>query len=461
MRIVRFSVFDLFVITLGVAVGLAYHRLSGVRWTDAFLVCCATWIAVGMVQQTWSAFVVWRSLAAADSFICNGAVLAMIRPVAVLAMFAAAIGFEIAKTTDRRPVEYWAFDGFTPSLFSLAAICAYTSPARREVPRLSPRKTAVRFALDVVALLLGAVLLVYTLVSMQAVSGLVHIAIRGLEATLPTRWAGKPFHPFDLQNDLTRQFFQRAVAAASAAAFSATCTFLVAIDWNRRARRWLLIAAAFGSIGFAAYLDNWYWTVGYPSLSPFLAQYTGTQPWYIVAAGLSVAASACFLFVMRYALEPCSRASTAEPGLPRAFHLSQPVMILLSVAMIAQGMPDWWDFGSSASLLGLPGPFSELQSWWNSGARLIELPPALLQIAFSCLAYWIDEPKMLLRFAAVLVVANQLRRLRRGEANEVVVPVRASKLITISLLAAATLLVVIPAAAWLGFAIMTTTFVRL
>jgi hypothetical protein len=64
--------------------------------------------------------------------------------------------------------------------------------------------------------------------------------------------------------------------------------------------------------------------------------------------------------------------------------------------------------------------------------------------------------------AAVLVVANQLWRWRRGELTpETIVPVCAGKLITVSLLAAATLILAIPAGAWLGFAIVTTTFASL
>src|SRR6478736_5009088 len=140
MRGLRFSLFDLFAITLGIAAGLAYHRLSGVRWTDAFLVSCATWILVGMAQQTQSAYAVWRSPRNADRHARNGGALALARPIAVFAMFTAAIGFEIAKKVDRSPVESWSFDAFTPALFSLAVICAYTPPGRRESIRLSPRK---------------------------------------------------------------------------------------------------------------------------------------------------------------------------------------------------------------------------------------------------------------------------------------------------------------------------------
>lgn len=456
MRVLRFSLFDLFVITLGVAAGLGYHRVSGVRWTDAFLVSCATWIVVGMAQQTQSAYLLWRSIPKADHQTRNGAALALARPIAVFAMFAAAIGFEVARKIDRNHTEFWPFVAFTHALFSLAVICAYTAPGRREAPNRPRRWAIVRLALDASALLLGAVLLIYTVASAQAISGLVHIAIRGLEASLPTRWAGKPFHVFDLQTELTRQFFQRAVAAAAAASLSAISTFLIAVQWNRPLRRWLLIAAAVASNCFAAYSEYWYWTVGYPTLSPFLAQYTGTQPWYITMAGLFVAASACFLFVMRYAPEPHSNRAAAL-CIPRGYHSSHVVIILLLLAMIAEWMPDWWDFGSSGIQLGLAGPLTELRSWWNSGARFVELPQVLLQIVSSFFTYWIDEPKMLLRFAAILVVATQLRRLQRGELSEAIVPVQGAKLITVSLLAATTLLVAIPAGAWLGFAIMTTS----
>src|SRR5262249_36670858 len=156
------------------------HRVSGVRWTDAFLVSCATWIVVGMTQQTQSAYLVWHSIPKAEHQTRNGAALALARPIAVFAMFAAAISFEVARKIDRDHTEFWPFVAFTPALFSLAVICAYTAPGRREATSLSPRWATVRIALDTAALLLGAVLLIYTVASAQAISGLVHIAIRGV-----------------------------------------------------------------------------------------------------------------------------------------------------------------------------------------------------------------------------------------------------------------------------------------
>src|SRR5262245_42709907 len=129
MRGIRFSLFDLFVITLGVAAGLAYHRLSGVRWTDALLIACAAWIIVGMVRHTRSAFRVWRSLPSADRETRTGAALALARPIAVVAMLAAAVGFEAARDNRKEFDEftrYWTQDAFIPSLISLAVICAYT-----------------------------------------------------------------------------------------------------------------------------------------------------------------------------------------------------------------------------------------------------------------------------------------------------------------------------------------------
>src|SRR5581483_12236185 len=101
IRVLRFSLFDLFVITLGVAAGLGYHRVSGVRWTDALLVSCATWIVVGMAQQAQRAYVVRRSLPKADYFNRNGSGFYVARSIAVFLMFAAAIGFEVARKIDR------------------------------------------------------------------------------------------------------------------------------------------------------------------------------------------------------------------------------------------------------------------------------------------------------------------------------------------------------------------------
>src|SRR5437867_1137227 len=96
MRRIRFSLFDLFVITLGVAAGLGYHRFPGVRWADAVLVSCTAWVIVGMVQQMRTAWLAWRDLPGDDRQLRSGAMLAVLRPLVVVAMIAAAIGFEAA-----------------------------------------------------------------------------------------------------------------------------------------------------------------------------------------------------------------------------------------------------------------------------------------------------------------------------------------------------------------------------
>ena len=88
---------------------------------------------------------------------------------------------------------------------------------------------------------------------------------------------------------------------------------------------------------------------------------------------------------------------------------------------------------------------------------MLELPLVLLQIVYAFAAHWVEEPEMLLRLAAALVVLSQLRRWRRGEpAVETLAPVRIAKLLTVTALAAVTLLLAIPAGAWLGFAIVIT-----
>jgi hypothetical protein len=244
-----------------------------------------------------------------------------------------------------------------------------------------------------------------------------------------------------------------------AATVAAVCTFRLIASWNRLTIRRMLIATAAASIAIAVYESHWYWTIGYPTMSPFLAQFTLVQPSYVNAAGLSVVAATCFLFVMRFVPE-----ANDEPAIiiktPRAYHLSDAVMGLLLAAMVANGMPAWWDTDATIPLLGFgfPGPFSELKDWWDSGAGLLDLPRTLLQIVNGIVSYWLDEPKMLLRMAAVLVVASRLRRGRRGElAAELVRRVRVRKLMTVAVFATATLLVAIPAGAWLGFAIVTTT----
>jgi hypothetical protein len=462
MRRLRFSVFDLFVVTLGVAGGLAYHRLPGVGWSDALLVMCAAWIVVGMVQQARSAAALWRSFPSADRELRNGAALALARPIAVIAMLTAAVGFEAVERIGpgfpfRAAIdEFMASRGFTAALFSLAIICAYTAPGRAEARNPIRRKTVFQCAVGVLALLLSCILLLYVLVSAQFISGLVHIAIRGVEMAQPTRWNGKPFHPYDPQVQLLAEFFWRAIMSASAVAISAICTALLTVAWNQRSSRRLLIAMSTMGVLVAAYLVHWYWTVGFPTVSPLVAANTGQLPWYVVAAGIAVFAAACFLFAMRYVPEPRSSDHSLSE-LPRPYHLSGAVMSLLLLAMILGALPASWLFDFVSSLWSSMDLLDHLQNWWEGGASLSGLSLLFFQMGFGLLSHWVEEPKMLLRLAAVLVVFNQLRRWRRGEVFiETLAPVRVAKLFTITGLAAVSLLLAIPAGAWLGFAIVTT-----
>src|SRR5207248_389640 len=144
----------------------------------------------------------------------NGAALAVARPFAVVAMLAAAVGLEIAKEFELDVSESIALDAFTGSLFSLAIICAYTTPGRAEIPKPMSRGTVVQSAVGILALLLGCVWLLYVLIDSQAISGLVHLAIRGVENAQPTRWSGKPFYAFDPQVQLKAVFFRSAIVAA-------------------------------------------------------------------------------------------------------------------------------------------------------------------------------------------------------------------------------------------------------
>ena len=90
MRRWRFTLFDLFVITLGVAVGLGYSRLPGTRWAEAMLVSCMLWIVVGMVQHARNGLAVWRACQNCEPERRHGAALSLARPVAVIAMVGAA-----------------------------------------------------------------------------------------------------------------------------------------------------------------------------------------------------------------------------------------------------------------------------------------------------------------------------------------------------------------------------------
>jgi hypothetical protein len=462
MRRLRFSVFDLFVVTLGVAGGLAYHRVPGVGWFNALLLMCATWIVVGMLQQMRSACATWRAIPIADRELRNGAALAVARPIAVVALLAAAVGVEVAKELKLDVSESIALDSFTASLFSLAIICAYTAPGRAEIAKPLPgqekskRKTVIQSAVNVLSVLLGCIWLVYVLVSAETISGLVHIAIRGVENYEPTRWSGKAFYPFDPQTRLLADFFWYAIVAAAAVTVSAISVVLLTIHWNYEGTRRTLIGMAVAGIAVATYLVHWNWTVAFPAVSPFLFAHTGTQPWYVVAAGISVFGGACFLFAMRYL--PEERVSNPRPpDMPRPYHLSGGVLILVLLAMIVSAMPGWWNVPFISTLWGSPTLLSDLELWWNGGAGLLELPQLLLQIAYALAASYVEEPKMLLRLAAILIVAAQLHGWRRGQPTiEALAPVQLPKLVVLTALAAITLLLAIPAGAWLGFVIVTT-----
>src|SRR4029079_1309807 len=130
----------------------------------------------------------------------------------------------------------------------------------------------------------------------------------------------------------------------------------------------------------------------FPAVSPLLSANTGTQPWYVVAAGISVFAGACFLFAMRYVPEE-RRSDHRELQTPCPYHLSGAVMTLLLLAMIVSALPGWWNVPFISSLWGSPTLMADLEFWWNGGAGLLELPQPLLPIVYAPSAAYEEAPK--------------------------------------------------------------------
>src|SRR5262249_60885602 len=99
------------------------------------------------------------------------------------------------------------------------------------------------------------------------VAPLIHVAIHGVQASQPLRWAGHPFESFELFHELEQQFITRGLLAAMLAVIALLLIYGIVTlwKWHWTIRAGLLVAWVI-CIGAIASLIHWSYESALPVL---------------------------------------------------------------------------------------------------------------------------------------------------------------------------------------------------
>jgi hypothetical protein len=322
----------------------------------------------------------------------------------------------------------------------VAVMCAYWPVSRDAQIEPYPRPWWIRMVCCA-----GWVLIAWWLAPLLTdlifIPGLIHLAIRGVEAGQPTRWAGQPFYPFNPVAD--SQFVGRAMLAISLLGAAALLVTLFA-SLKPRSR--------IARIGFAlpigicllvvAWLVNWWRGVGMPTSSPYLAMYIdGLEP-RNAAVALVLVASAAAALALRLSFQPATNVIGGTSGAARRSHCIhewQPVMLTFLLAVVWGDVALWWPRIWSLPSWSLPMTTHEL---WDALAATGE--------------FLVAEPQVLLQLAASIVVVRRILRFDplRDSSAQMDWTLRPERFAFTWFIACGFGFLTVPVASWLGLALL-------
>jgi len=321
----------------------------------------------------------------------------------------------------------------TESIFYFAVVCAFRLKMVKPVTRFFRRAT--QHLIEGSAWILGGFWLIAVALTPTLLTALIHSSLRGTEVFQPTRGAGRPLYPANLHTELTHSFIARGIAASLLLTIFTACGVGLACSWHRGLLlRWTV--TIFGLIALVPlfFLVRWWATIGFPTVSPFLAETSFRQPlWNIALGGTVIAAASIAIAIV--AVGKQSAAESAVTNEAAAFIHEKPMgMILFLVAAIWLSLTDVW-FGSWA-----------LNTWeWP---RWMAIPT---DFAWDRLT----QPEQIMKLAAMLAVAYKLVQTLKGQPVETtgwLVP--PGKFAAVFCTACVVLLFSMPVVNWLGLALV-------
>jgi hypothetical protein len=395
-RRLRFSIRGIFILTLGVAVGLAWRRVPGASVPDALLSALATWFAIGMVQ-----YAARKGLCARDTHVetqvrhgADAVAAIAIAAVIPLCLILSAISRSAIVSDESRDfLVSHAAKEFGDASILLAICCGYglTHGAPRAVDskQRAGGRTIRAFALLAAALWISWVVLNETLIT-----SLVHTAIQGVEHARPTRWVGHVLQDWSPTDKLAGQFVANAYFSSGLLVIAIAVVVTMCRNWERgRLVRSGLAAAAAVCIAGELALIAWCRSV-LPTIAPLEAALIGGQPVLNQLQALTlifIAATAATwrLTAVRLSLETVNDGQ--ESGRDnRPIHLRTPILWLGVIVIVWQ----YWDEVQFAALFA------------TSFAALADLA-----------AVWL-EPLMILQLALLIIFVSSLWRRWRGKQIE-------------------------------------------
>lgn len=435
----QFNLQWLFIFVLGLGAGLSVWRLKFGLW-DSLGACFLAWIAVGLIQTSCAAFRQWRDERAAPQGRQFYLALAMLWPLGTLLLVMTYLTFRIGY--EQKWLVFSGHDGFfggdalrdAPLYAAIVlAFCNWLPAAKRPWTN----RGLVKSILGTIAALVWCLLVVRNTIMVPV---LVHIAIRGLENSLPMRWGGRVLYPENMQLELTSLFHHRAAVAALLLAGAVAGLLMLSKSWHSTRQRQLAALTLWMACGIgAAWLVHWCGSLALPRLSPFLAgQMPGAPVASKVAGGLLLLtislATGYRLAVVRGPLGTVEESSgQPPPALP--FHYGLIAMLTICLALIGKSVSEWWwaDW-SYNDLFSIDAAWSLLAKWFWQW--------------FEFLQGQLSEPSFLFRTAALVTVVVALFRRRQYDPLALADELPPGKFLTMTVLSLVTWLLAVPILAW-------------
>jgi hypothetical protein len=411
----RFSIGGLFVLTLGICVGLAHWRLPYGSAASAMLIACGAWLVIGLTAEAVQGLK--RLKGAKDSPPERGRAISEIRSclglvamLVIAAVFDMAARFKWPALEGNHPDSWYSTTLLTESLLYLAFICIYWTPRPSGGWEQFVGIRIWRRMLDGLAVAAGIGCLSAMLLDKTWILTMVYIAIRGVENAQPWRWLGHEFAAVSTPAELVLvQFVSGGITTAVLFVVGTYCG-AVTVCWGHRQRIWRLVlftTSAACLAGTVWYL-TWCRNRVLPAMSSVLPEVVGDQPagnLFLAVVFVACAATAGATWLLQ---EPRNvLVGETEIREARARLLIDDVLVTwvcLTAVVVAIGNDAWNVIRYDSTLAGVRPQLDWLYS------------PQVAWAIVSHLGEWLElyNPVRLLRWAALLVLVRRLWHVRLG-----------------------------------------------
>jgi hypothetical protein len=421
------------------SVGFGYSRWEGVTFWGAMLLSFTIWLVIGLLQtigRQLRSFPEPKNVSHIERW---GRLLKVLVPGAAIVLLSIV---SVAELGGRFGwfASFWQRE-LADVLFFLAIIAAYWQPRQEVTVRAWSSRIAGKL-LSALLSVLGLYWAAKIIASESEIFRMVFRAIRGIERSQPTTWAGHPFSPALLtisEGELHQVFSDLAIASLAMLAAIVASVLLLYFRRSSAAWRTVLLTAWIVNLGAAALYLAKCWNTGPADVSPLRMlelQQLGMSGLVLLSVLLvSVVTAASLHFAATVATAP----SPADGGSRDAavpLHQRADVMLFGLCAILGRIAQNFWQNAVGTN----SAPVEE----WILDGHVVWLTVRSL-----CQEYALNLPRVMIWVAAAVMLGRCLWQRWRGPRHRNGVwRLEPDAFFTIWIVALVTLVMATPIAVW-------------